>query len=57
MNERETTPLHAYEITPNDLAFIQMMVGVHFGPDAVVTLPSGKTLTGAAMARFIADAS
>ena len=45
--------LHAYEVTPNDAVFIRMMAGACFGPDATVTLPSGKTITGAEMQRWI----
>ena len=45
--------LHAYEVTPNDAVFIRMMAGACFGPDVMVTLPSGKTITGAEMQRWI----
>jgi hypothetical protein len=45
--------LHAHEVTPADAALIRMMSGAHFGPDATVTLPSGKTITGAEMQRWI----
>lgn len=47
------TPLHAHEITPDDAAFMRMMAGARFGPDATVVLPSGKTITGAEMARWL----
>jgi hypothetical protein len=50
---RETTPLHAHEVTPNDAAFMRMMAGATFGPDVEVTLPSGKTITGAEMAKWV----
>ena len=39
--------------TRNDAVFIRMMAGACFGPDATVTLPSGKTITGAEMQRWI----
>jgi len=45
--------MHAYEITPNDAAFLRMMAGAKFGPDATVVMPSGKTITGAEMARWL----
>ena len=45
--------LHAYEVSPSDAAMIRMMAGACFGPDAKVTLPSGKTITGAEMQRWI----
>lgn len=51
--EQAAEPLHAHEITPDDAAMIRMMAGAHFAPDAVVTLPSGKTITGAEMQRWI----
>ena len=54
MSERDGTQLHAYEITPDDAAFIRMMAGARFGPGVKVTLPSGKTITGAEMQRWIA---
>lgn len=48
-----TAPLHAHEITPNDAALINMMAGANFGPDARITLPSGRTITGAEMRRWV----
>lgn len=45
--------LHAHEITPDDAAFLRMMAGARFGPDATVTLPSGKTITGTEMQRWL----
>jgi hypothetical protein len=50
---RAPGPLHAHEVTPADAALIRMMSSAHFGPDAVVTLPSGKAITGAEMQRWI----
>lgn len=52
----ETEPLHAHEITPNDAAFMRMMAGATFGPDARVTLPSGKTITGTEMQQWVQSA-
>lgn len=49
---KPTTPLHAHEITPEDAAMINMMAGAHFGDDAKITLPSGRTITGAEMRRW-----
>jgi len=46
-------PLHAHEITANDAAMIRAMAGANFGPDATVTLPSGRTITGAEMQRWL----
>ncbi|MEO3860908.1 hypothetical protein [Acrocarpospora sp. B8E8] len=46
-------PLHAHEVTPADAAAIRMPTGAQFGPEATVTLPSGKTITGAEMARWL----
>lgn len=51
----KTGPLHAHEITPNDAALIHMMAGAHFADSATVTLPSGKTITGAEMRRWVED--
>lgn len=45
--------LHAHEITPADVDVIRMMAGASFGPDVAVTLPSGKTITGSEMQRWI----
>jgi hypothetical protein len=50
---RPPEPLHAHEVTPADAAVIRMMAGAHFGPAATVTLPSGKTVTGAEMQRWV----
>ena len=47
--------LHAYEVTADDAALLRMMAGARFGPDAVVVLPSGRTTTGAEMARWLAS--
>lgn len=44
-----TGPLHAHEITPDDAALIRAMAGAHFGDGFTLTLPSGKTITGAEM--------
>ncbi len=51
--ERPAQPLHAHEVTPADAAMIRMMAGANFGPDATVVLPSGKTITGAEMQRWV----
>lgn len=48
--------LHAYEISPDDAACIRMMVGANFGPDTTVTLPSGRSITGAEMNRWVEEA-
>lgn len=48
-----TGPLHAHEVTPADAALIRMMHRAHFGPDATVTLPSGRTITGTEMQQWI----
>jgi hypothetical protein len=47
--------LHAHEITADDAALLRMMAGAIFGPDSTIGLPSGKTITGAEMARWLAD--
>lgn len=49
----EPSPLHAHEITPDDAALIRMMSGAQFADSSTVTLPSGKTITGAEMRRWI----
>lgn len=49
----EREPLHAHEITTADAAAIRMLAGAQFGPDASVTLPSGRSITGAEIARFL----
>lgn len=46
-------PLHAHEITADDAALIRMMAGAQFGLDALVTLPSGRTISGAEMRRWL----
>lgn len=45
----DPSPLHAHEITDADAALIRMMAGATFGPDVTITLPSGRTITGAEM--------
>lgn len=55
-HQRRTTAsdaLHAHEVSPADAALMRMMAGAKFGPDAAVTLPSGKTITGTEMARWV----
>lgn len=49
----EPSPLHAHKITPDDAALIRMMSGAHFGDAATVVMPSGKTITGAEMRRWV----
>ncbi len=51
--QHPTGPLHAHEVTSDDAALMRMMAGAHFGPDATVILPSGRTVTGAEMQRWI----
>lgn len=48
-------PLHAHEITADDAALLRMLAGATFGPDATIGLPSGKSITGAEMARWLAN--
>jgi hypothetical protein len=50
---QDASEMHAYEITPNDAAFLRMMAGATFGPESTVVIPSGKTITGAEMARWL----
>ena len=50
---QDSSEMHAYEITPDDAAFLWMMAGATFGPNATVVMPSGKTITGAEMARWL----
>lgn len=49
----EPSPLHAHEITPDDAALIRALSGATFGGN--VTLPSGKTISGAEMQRWVDD--
>lgn len=49
----EPSPLHAHEITPDDAALIRMLTGAQFADTATVVLPSGKTVTGAEMRRWV----
>lgn len=56
MDEDETpasSSLHAHEVTADDAAMIRMMAGANFGDGATVTLPSGKTINGAEMRKWI----
>lgn len=46
-------PLHAHQITPADAALMRQMAGAVFGPDSTITLPSGRTITGPEMQRWI----
>jgi hypothetical protein len=46
-------PLHAHHITPDDAALMRRMAGASFGPTSTVTLPSGRTVTGAEMQRWL----
>ncbi|MGW8954663.1 hypothetical protein [Streptomyces sp. NPDC055709] len=48
-----TDVLHAHEITAADAAMIRMMAGATFEPGFALTLPSGRTITGAEIARWI----
>lgn len=50
--EAEHGPLHAYEVTQNDAALIRAMARACFADDAIMTLPSGRTVTGAEMRRW-----
>lgn len=45
--------LHGHQITRSDAAMIRMLAGASFGPDATVTLPSGITVTGTEMQRWV----
>ena len=45
--------LHAYEITEDDATLIRMMAGASFGPGTKMVLPSGKTITGTEMQRWL----
>lgn len=49
----EPTPLHAHEVTPDDAAMLRMFAGSSFSGDTVITLPSGKTVTGAEIQRWL----
>lgn len=49
----EPSPLHAHEVTADDAALIRMLAGASFGDTATVVLPSGKTVTGAEMRRWV----
>jgi hypothetical protein len=51
--DAEPGPLHAHEITAGDAALIRMMAGAHFADNATVILPSGKTISGAEMRRWV----
>lgn len=51
--DRGLAPLHAHEVSRNDAALIRLMAGADFGDDAQVTLPSGRTISGAEMRRWI----
>lgn len=52
---KATEPMHAWEVTPADAALIRAMAGAHFADGATVTLPSGRTITGAEMRRWVAE--
>ncbi|MER6945948.1 hypothetical protein ABT294_18135 [Nonomuraea sp. NPDC000554] len=41
------------EDTPDDAAFLRMMAGAAFDPHVTVTLPSGKTILGEEMTRWL----
>lgn len=53
MSAPDNGPLHAHELSAADAAMIRMLAGAKFGPEATVTLPSGRTVTGAEMARWV----
>jgi hypothetical protein len=53
MSNAEGEPLHAHELSAADAAVIRMLAGATFGPEAVVTLPSGRRATGVEMARWV----
>lgn len=46
-------PLHAHELSSDDAAMIRMLAGANFGPETSATLPSGRQVTGAEMARWV----
>lgn len=48
-------PLHAHELTADDAALLRMMRGAKFGPNAKLTLPSGRTISGAEAQRWTED--
>lgn len=48
-------PLHAHEVTPDDAAWMRRMAHAHFADDAVVTLPSGRTVSGAEVRRWVQE--
>lgn len=51
----ETRPLHAHEVTPADAAVLRMLAGSQWGPEAALRLPSGRTVTGAEVARWVSE--
>jgi hypothetical protein len=53
MSDQDHDALHAYEVTPADAAMIRMLAGARFGADVTVTLPSGRTITGVEMQRWL----
>lgn len=46
-------PLHAHELSADDAACINMLAGSQWAPDASLTLPSGRTVTGAEISRWV----
>lgn len=47
--------LDGYQVTVADAALMRAMVDARFAPDDTITLPSGKTVTGAAMRRWLSE--
>ncbi|MBB3665925.1 hypothetical protein FB384_004884 [Prauserella sediminis] len=45
--------LHGYEITTADAVAMRILANSEFDPDSVVTLPSGRAVTGREMQRWI----
>lgn len=45
--------IHAHQLTPDDAAIIRMLAGASFEPNSSVTLPSGRTVTGTEMNRWL----
>jgi len=50
-------PAEVTDLTPNDAAYLRMIASAPFAPGQVIALPSGRTVTGAQLARWLAENS
>lgn len=53
--EDASASLHAHELTADDAAVLQMLAGSQWAHGASLTLPSGRTVSGAEVSRWVKE--